>query len=155
VTGPNDLERQVLSGIVSWALQIAESRGAPVFTAAVLRGGAELCRAQNRVAETCDPTRHAEVEAIARAGSIIGGPDLTGCTLIASCQPCEMCLAAMRWAGIDRVVFAATHAGIGEAYFKFPRLGIADLCAASGHAFTYSGGHDEARALPLYTTARS
>ncbi len=151
MTAPSDLERRVLSDIVTWALEIAETKGTPVFTAAILRDGAELLRAQNRVADTCDPTRHAEVEAIAQAGARLGSPDLSGCTLVASCQPCEMCLAAMRWAGIGRVVFAATQDNIGPAYFQFPLLGISDLCAASGDAFTYHGGHDEARALPLYT----
>jgi tRNA(Arg) A34 adenosine deaminase TadA len=148
---PSEIESRVLRDIVGWALDIAGSKGAPVFTAAILRDGAELCRAENRVAETCDPTRHAEVEAIARAGALLGRPDLSGCTLIASCQPCEMCLAAMRWARIDRVVFAATQESIGRGFFKFPRLGIADLHAAADGGFSYHGGHDEARALPLYS----
>ncbi len=150
MTAPGDLERRVLQEIVTWAHDIAAEKAAPVFTAAILRDGAELCRAQNRVAETCDPTRHAEIEAIAKAGALMGGPDLSGMTLISSCQPCEMCLAAMRWARIDRVVFAATREKVGPRFFKFPQLGIVDLQAASGGAFSFHGGHDEARALPLY-----
>lgn len=151
MTAPSELEARVLDQIVDWALEIAQTKGAPVFTAAILRNGAELCRAENRVADTCDPTRHAEVEAIARAGAIVNTPDLSGCTLIASCQPCEMCLAAMRWARIDRVVFAATQQAVGDGFFQFPALGLADLHAASGGAFTWHGGHAQARALPLYT----
>ncbi|MCM2562621.1 nucleoside deaminase [Lutimaribacter sp. EGI FJ00015] len=151
MTAPNALEAAVLREIVDWALKLAQTRPMPIFTAAILKDGSELCRAQNRVAETCDPTRHAEIEAMARAGALLETPDLEGCTLIASCQPCEMCLAAMRWAGIGRVVFAATQANIGPAYFQFPRLGIADLCAASGDAFSYHGGQEEHRALPLYS----
>ena len=148
---PSPLEQRTLGSLVDWALDLARDKGTPIFTAAILRDGAELCRAQNRVAETCDPSRHAEIEAIAAAGRLLGTPKLAGCTLVSSCQPCEMCLAAMRWAGIDRVIFAATETGIGAAYFQFPRLGIADLHAAADGGFTYCGGHDEARALPLYT----
>ncbi|MFD1511325.1 nucleoside deaminase [Lacimonas salitolerans] len=153
MTAPSDLEASVLEQIVDWALEIAQTKGTPVFTAAILKDSAELCRAENRVAATCDPTRHAEVEAIAKAGAMLGTPDLSGCTLIASCQPCEMCLAAMRWARIDRVVFAATQEAVGGGFFQFPALGIADLHAASGAAFTWHGGHAQALALPLYKGA--
>jgi len=147
---PTDLERAVLRSIVDWALDIARDKGAPVFTAAILKDGAEFLRAENRVEETNDPTRHAEVEAISRAGTQLGRSDLSDCTLIASCQPCEMCLAAMRWAKIPRVIFAATQDRIGDDYFRFPGLGIADFRDNAGGDFDFCGGLCEDLALPLY-----
>ena len=147
---PTALERAVLSSLVDWAHDIAATTGPPTFTAAILRDGRELVRAENRVEQTDDPTRHAEIEAIAHAARQLGRQDLSGCTLLSSCQPCEMCLAAMRWAGISRLIFSATQGAVGDAFFQFPRLGIADYRAACGGAFDYSGGHDEERALPLY-----
>jgi tRNA(Arg) A34 adenosine deaminase TadA len=61
-----------------------------------------------------------------------------------------MCLTAMRWSRIDRLIFAARHESIGDGFFQFGALGIADLQRASGGAFAYLGGLEEARVLPLY-----
>jgi tRNA(Arg) A34 adenosine deaminase TadA len=87
---------------------------------------------------------------MAQAGAARGGADFSGLTLLSSCQPCEMCLAAMRWAGITRLIFAARQEALGEGFFKFGRLTIADLQAASGGAFEYLGGRHEARVLHMY-----
>jgi len=147
---PTAFERQVLSDICDWALRLAEGEGAPQFTAAVLHGDEEVARARNEVAATCDPSRHAEIVAIAAAARRLGRRDLSGHTLMSSCQPCEMCLAAMRWARIDRLIFAARQESLGAGFFQFGALDIGDLSRASGHAFAYLGGIGEARVLPLY-----
>jgi len=147
---PTAAERRVMAQLCDWALALAETGGAPQFTAAVMHGETEIARARNDVAQTCDPSRHAEIAAIAEAGRRRGRPDLSGHTLIASCQPCEMCLAAMRWAGIARLIFAATQDNLGPGFFQFGQLGIDDLHRASGGAFAYLGGVDEARVLPVY-----
>ncbi|MFB9151455.1 deaminase [Roseovarius ramblicola] len=147
---PTAPERQALSEICDWALRLAEGEGAPKFTAAILHGDAEIARARNEVAATCDPSRHAEIVAIAAAARRLGRRDLSGHTLLSSCQPCEMCLAAMRWARIDRLIFAARRESLGAGFFQFGALDIGDLARASGHAFAYLGGVGEARVLPLY-----
>lgn len=147
---PSVAERRVLSQLCDWAVTLAEIEGAPQFTAAVMAGDTEVCRARNDVARTHDPSRHAEIAAIAEAGRSLGRRDLAGHTLISSCQPCEMCLAAMRWAGIDRLIFAATQDNLGPGFFQFGALSIADLQRASGGAFAYAGGVDEARVLHIY-----
>jgi tRNA(Arg) A34 adenosine deaminase TadA len=147
---PTAVERQALSDICDWALRLAEGEGAPQFTAAVLHGDEEVARARNEVAATCDPSRHAEIAAIAAAARRLGRRDLSGHTLLSSCQPCEMCLAAMRWARIDRLIFAARQEVLGEGFFQFGALGIGDLARASGDAFAYLGGVEEAKVLPLY-----
>jgi len=147
---PTAPERQALSEICGWALRLAEGEGAPQFTAAILHGDAEVARARNEVAATGDPSRHAEIAAIAAAARRLGRRDLSGHTLLSSCQPCEMCLAAMRWARIDRLIFAARQESLGAGFFQFGALGIADLQRASGDAFAYLGGIGEARVLPLY-----
>ncbi len=147
---PTDTEARVLSDLCDWAIALAATEGAPQFTAAVLDGDTEISRARNEVARTCDPSRHAEIAAIAEAGRRLGRRDLAGHTLISSCQPCEMCLAAMRWAGIDRLIFAARQENLGPGFFQFGALSIADLQRASGGAFAYAGGVDEARVLHIY-----
>ena len=152
---PTAAERRVMRQICDWALVLAKTGGAPQFTAAVMDGDTEIARARNEVAQTHDPSRHAEIAVLAEAGRILGRHDLSGHTLLASCQPCEMCLAAMRWARIDRLIFAARQENLGAGFFQFGALDIADLRAASGEAFAYAGGVDEARVLPLYVTGEA
>jgi tRNA(Arg) A34 adenosine deaminase TadA len=55
---------------------------------------------------------HAELLAIGIAQQSLGGPDLGrlvpgGCTLVSSAEPCAMCLGAIPWAGINRLVCGA------------------------------------------------
>ena len=147
---PTAAERRVMRQICDWALVLAKTGGAPQFTAAVMDGDTEIARACNDVAQTHDPSRHAEIAAIAAAARRLGRRDLSGHTLMSSCQPCEMCLAAMRWARIDRLIFAARQESLGAGFFQFGALDIGDLSRASGHAFAYLGGIGEARVLPLY-----
>ncbi len=77
------------------------------FGAVVAREGGILGRGRNRVLATHDPTAHAEVRAIRNACRALGTHDLSGATIYASSEPCPMCLGAIYWAGIARVVYAA------------------------------------------------
>ena len=43
--------------------------------------------------------------------------DLSGCEMYSTCEPCPMCLAAIHWAKIDRVVYGATIADAAAAGF--------------------------------------
>jgi tRNA(Arg) A34 adenosine deaminase TadA len=63
----------------------------------------------NEVTSSLDPTAHAEVVAIRRACEAVGDYKLEGAILYSSCEPCPMCLAAIYWARIDRLVFASTR----------------------------------------------
>ena len=95
------------------ALRLAEEnvqlgRGGP-FGAVLVRDGAIVAEGANLVTSTCDPTAHAEVVAIREACRRLGRFDLRGATLYASCEPCPMCLAAIYWARIESLYFAATR----------------------------------------------
>ena len=59
-----------------------------------------------------------------------------------------MCLSAMRFSGIDRVIFAATKARVASKYFVFPHLELQDF-QRSG-SFEAIGGICENRVLHLY-----
>ncbi len=74
---------------------------------------------QNRVVLNGDPTAHAEILAIRKAALLLKSHDLKDCILYCSCEPCPMCLGAIYWAGIKKVVFAcdrndAANAGFGD-----------------------------------------
>lgn len=53
-----------------------------------------------------DPTKHAEMVAITRAAEELGLTNQSACAVISTLQPCEMCLSAIRFAGIKRIIFA-------------------------------------------------
>lgn len=76
------------------------------FGAVVVQAEKVVGRGWNRVVEDRDPTAHAEVLAIREASAQLGTHLLDGCTIYCSCEPCPMCLAAIYWARIPRVVFA-------------------------------------------------
>ena len=95
---------------------VHKGHGGP-FGAVVVRNGKILGAGHNEVLLHNDPTAHAEILAIRRAAAAIGSPHLTGCVLYTTCEPCPMCLAAVHWARIERVVFAETRESAREIGF--------------------------------------
>ena len=85
-----------------------QSGGGP-FGAVIVKDGVIVAGSSNRVTVDNDPTAHAEVNAIREACRKLGVFNLKGCTIFSSCEPCPMCLAAIYWAGIDRIYYANTR----------------------------------------------
>jgi len=56
--------------------------------------------------------------AIRNACQNLGAIDLNGCTLYTSCEPCPMCLGAIYWSNISRVVFANTQEDAANIDFR-------------------------------------
>lgn len=142
-------ESDALRTAISRALDAHQASGRTGIVATILCDDVVVVSAENEVDQDNDPTRHAEMVALSQATAQLGRKDLSGCTLISTLQPCEMCLAAMRFAGIQRVIYAATQARVAGKYFVFPGLGIEDYKAA-GEGFTYVGGVMEPDVLHLY-----
>ena len=84
-------------------------QGGPFGAVVVDAQGAVLGAACNRVLAKRDPTAHAEIEAIREACTTRNSFKLDGCTIYTSCEPCPMCLAAIHWARLERVVYAMTR----------------------------------------------
>ncbi|MFH1591112.1 MAG: nucleoside deaminase [archaeon] len=89
-------------------LGIKRGDGGP-FGAVVVRKGRAIAKAHNMVPTSNDPTAHAEILAIRKASSTLKRFDLSDCTLYSTCEPCPMCLAAIHWARIGKVVYGATR----------------------------------------------
>ncbi len=85
----------------------AALRGEVPVGAVMVRDGIVIAAAGNRVEELADPTAHAEMLAIRAAAAALGSPRLEGCDLHVSLEPCAMCAAAIAFARLRRVVFAA------------------------------------------------
>jgi guanine deaminase len=67
---------------------------------------------------TNDPTAHAEILAIRQAASVLKSHDLGDCTIYSSCEPCPMCLGAIYWAGIKKVVYTCDRLDAAAAGFS-------------------------------------
>jgi tRNA(Arg) A34 adenosine deaminase TadA len=86
--------------------------GEPPFGAIVVdAAGIEVARAHDRVNSLYDMSRHAEIEAI-RAACVVLGPDLSGCTLYATTEPCAMCFTSAWLARVSRIVYGCTMAEV-------------------------------------------
>ena len=93
-------------------MAIEESRhsiesGSSPFGAVIVKNGQVIAKAHNTVVEDCDATAHAEVNAIRLAGKMLGTFDLSGAILYTSCEPCPMCLNAIKWSNITEIYYAA------------------------------------------------
>ncbi len=84
---------------------------------AVLAGpdGEILARAHNQPIARNDPTAHAEILALRRAGPACGNYRLNGCILVVTIEPCLMCMGAAIHARIARLVFGASDPKAGAA----------------------------------------
>jgi tRNA(Arg) A34 adenosine deaminase TadA len=91
-------------------------RGGP-FGAVVVRGSTVVGRGCNRVTTRNDPTAHAEIVAIREACRRLRTFSLAGCRIYCSCEPCPMCRAAIHWARLDAVGYAATRDDAARAGF--------------------------------------
>lgn len=103
------------------ALELARenvANGGGPFGALVVRDGQVIAESANEVIAIPDPTAHAEVQAIRKAAEALDSYDLSGTTLYTSCEPCPMCLGAIYWARISRVVFASDRFEAEKAGFR-------------------------------------
>src|SRR5437588_4919265 len=91
--------------------------GQSPFGSLIVKDGEVVAVTHNTVWQTTDPTAHAEVNCIRAAATALNTIFLQGCTLYSTTEPCPMCLSAIHWAKIERVVFGATIADAAEAGF--------------------------------------
>lgn len=96
---------------VSAALTVARSALAagevPIGAVVFSPTGEVLSSAYNERVIGSDPTAHAEVLALRRAGEAFGSWNLSGCTLAVTLEPCTMCAGAVVLARVSRLVFGA------------------------------------------------
>jgi guanine deaminase len=103
------------------AVEIAREgikNGTGPFGAVIAKGNKIVSEAVNRVVLDRDPTAHAEILAIREACAVFQTHFLEGYTLYTSCEPCPMCLGAVYWAGIKRVVYCSDSSEAAEAGFS-------------------------------------
>ena len=104
--------------------------------AVLIQNNKLIAQAHNRPIKNNDPTAHAEIEVLRKAGEKLQNYRLAKTTLYVTLEPCTMCLGAMIHARIERVVFGASD----------PKSGVCgsnlDLSLESifNHQISVSGG---------------
>lgn len=112
-----DNDRKFLRKAIKIALHGIKKGHGP-FGAVISKNGEVIAGSNNRVVLLKDPTAHAEIMAIREAAGILGSYDLGGCILYSSCEPCPMCLGAIYWAGIKKIVYASGRHEAARAGFS-------------------------------------
>lgn len=79
----------------------------PVGAILLSPAGDLLATGNNRVLRDHDPTAHAEMVALRRAGLALRNYRLTGCTLVSTLEPCAMCAGAILHARVSRLLYAS------------------------------------------------
>ena len=87
--------------------RLAARRGEVPVGAVLVRDGAVIAAAGNRVEELSDPTAHAEVLVLRAAAAAAASPRLGECDLYVTLEPCAMCAGAILHARLARVVYGA------------------------------------------------
>ncbi|HTT06751.1 MAG TPA: tRNA adenosine(34) deaminase TadA [Steroidobacteraceae bacterium] len=93
----------------------ARAAGEVPVGAVLVSGESVLASAHNRPIGACDPTAHAEIEALRAAGRVLDAYRLTDTTLYVTLEPCLMCAGALVHARVRRVVFGAFDPQAGAA----------------------------------------
>jgi tRNA(adenine34) deaminase len=93
----------------------AAAHGEVPVGAVLVRGHDIIATGANRPIAACDPTAHAEIEALRAGGEKLGSYRLGGTTLYVTLEPCVMCASAIVHARVTRLVFGAWDPKAGAA----------------------------------------
>lgn len=116
--------------------QRAEQQGEVPVGAVLVLDGKCIAEGWNTPIIDSDPTAHAEMIAMRKAGKALDNYRLTGSTLYVTLEPCVMCMGAITHARITRLVFGAVDSKRG-AVCSALQLANADFL---NHQVEWQGG---------------
>lgn len=119
------------------ALELAQQAGeageVPVGAVIIDQNNQLIAEAQNRKERDFDPTAHAEILALRKAGKLLKNWHLNTCTLYVTLEPCPMCTGAILQARLGLLVYGAddpktgtirTVANLPDSACSFHRLSV-------------------------------
>ena len=126
------------------ASQAAAAEEVPVGAVAVLENRL-IAADHNRSRELDDPTAHAEILVLRRAGRALGNYRLNDLALYVTLEPCSMCAGAMIWARVENLIFGAWDEKAGAIVSKASLLEKGRF----NHTVVWQGGVLEKRCQSL------
>lgn len=112
------MREQLMREAIHLSLEQMRLGNSGPFGAVVVKDNQIVGRGYNQVTSLNDPTAHAEVQAIRQACQHLNTFDLSGCEIYTSCEPCPMCLGAIWWARIEKIIYAANRNDAANAGFS-------------------------------------
>ena len=93
--------------------KLAQNQSEIPVGAILIKQNTIIAQAHNESILNNDPTAHAEIQLLRKAGDQQKNYRLTGSTLYVTLEPCTMCFGAMIHARIERIVFGSFDAKTG------------------------------------------
>ncbi|MBE9177106.1 nucleoside deaminase [Oculatella sp. LEGE 06141] len=125
-----------MSRAIALAAAAGNAGDVPVGAVLVDANGKLIAEGENRRERDCDPTAHAEVLALRRAGQVLQTWHLEQCTLYVTLEPCAMCAGAIIQSRISTLVYGVddTKTGAIRTVANLPDS------ACSNHKLSVMGG---------------
>ncbi len=116
--------------------------------AVIVRDGKIIARAFNKRSTSADPTAHAEILALRKAGRKLGHWNLEGCEIYVTKEPCVMCAGAMVLSRMKKIHFGAFDKRFG---CSGTVMNLSD-CGVFNHRAPAEGGLLEEECAELLTS---
>ena len=91
----------------------AEAKGEVPIGCIIVVDGKVIAKAHNLRETKKDPTAHAEIIALRKAGKKLGDWRLEDAVVYVTCEPCPMCAGALVWARIKKLVYGCSDPKAG------------------------------------------
>jgi len=132
-------------------LALAEAAQADLpFGAVIVIGGEIVAKGRNLGKTNRDPTAHGEITAIRSFVATGRAAEFSAATLYTTGEPCPMCMGAILWCGMRRVVYAASIAELSTRIGQIDLSSAALAEAAPFRTVAITGGVLAAEALALF-----
>ena len=107
--------------------KLAALAGEVPIGAVLVKNGVVISSGHNNPIGSCDPTAHAEIQAIRLGGKRVCNYRLVDCSLYVTLEPCSMCCGAIFQARLKNVFYGTNDEKIGACgsvlnLFNFPSL---------------------------------
>ena len=124
---PSSADARWMRRAIAQAEAGARTAGGSPIGCVIVRDGEVLAEGFNEGDLRCDPSAHAEIVAMRRAGQRLQCKELRGATLYTTLQPCGMCSMASIWAKLSRIVYGAGRGQVHEEYFEDRHFNVSDF----------------------------
>ena len=113
-------------------------KGQSPFGAVIVdkKAGKVIAKAHNTVVMNNNPTAHAEVNAIIKAGKRLRRFHLKGCAIYTTCEPCPMCFSAVHWANLDELYYGAAIEDAERCGFREMKIPCSKMKRSGGKNVT-------------------
>lgn len=119
-----EIDVAMMERAIALARDAGKRNEVPV-AAVIYRGTDIVAEASNNREETGDPTGHAEMIALRKAGSKLEAWRLNDCSMAVTLEPCPMCAGALVNARLGRLIYGAfdSKAGACHTLYEIPNDG--------------------------------